>query len=118
MSSDLPGDQARAVEAVEESTDELPLLVPGEPAEGLTGAVYGHPGGGALRPAPARVDDEIRGNVPDIYRDEQSVREKRGGSQPEGASDATGALRHEGATSRWPGAASQHRSLDVVTLVG
>jgi hypothetical protein len=32
MSSDLPGDQARAVEAVEESTDELPLLVPGEPA--------------------------------------------------------------------------------------
>jgi hypothetical protein len=39
MSSDQPDDQARAEEAVEESTAELPVLVPGKPAQPVVTAV-------------------------------------------------------------------------------
>jgi S1-C subfamily serine protease len=36
--------------------------------EGDTGAVYGHPGGGELRAAPARVADVVTARGTDIYR--------------------------------------------------
>jgi hypothetical protein len=41
MSSDPSDDQPRAREAFEESTDELPLLVPDEPASPVTTVVTG-----------------------------------------------------------------------------
>jgi S1-C subfamily serine protease len=53
------------------------LAVPSLPAQPLAivggsvgdvGAVYGHPGGGALQAAPARVGDEILAVGTDIYR--------------------------------------------------
>jgi S1-C subfamily serine protease len=50
-------------------------LTGAEPEEGELGAVYGHPGGGDLRAAPARVDERIRGSVPDIYRETESTRD-------------------------------------------
>ena len=39
------------------------------------GAVYGHPGGGALRAAPARVGEEIVAVGTDIYRTGESRRD-------------------------------------------
>lgn len=42
---------------------------------GDAGAVYGHPGGGPLRAAPARVADEIDANGTDIYRTSQTRRD-------------------------------------------
>jgi S1-C subfamily serine protease len=41
---------------------------------GSVGAVYGHPGGGALSPSPARVGDEIVAVGTDIYRTGSSRR--------------------------------------------
>jgi S1-C subfamily serine protease len=41
---------------------------------GDVGAVYGHPGGGPLQAAPARVGDEILAVGTDIYRTSQSRR--------------------------------------------
>jgi S1-C subfamily serine protease len=41
---------------------------------GDEGAVYGHPGGGALRAAPARVGEEIVAVGTDIYRTGKSRR--------------------------------------------
>ena len=35
---------------------------------GVVGAVYGHPGGGPLRAAPARIAEEIDARGTDIYR--------------------------------------------------
>ena len=43
-------------------------------AVGDVGAVYGHPGGGALQAAPARVGDEILAQGTDIYRTGKSFR--------------------------------------------
>ena len=43
-------------------------------AVGNVGAVYGHPGGGALRASPARVGDEILAVGTDIYRTGSSRR--------------------------------------------
>ncbi len=43
----------------------LPL---GTGQEGVVGAVYGHPGGGPLRSAPARIAEEIDARGTDIYR--------------------------------------------------
>ena len=34
----------------------------------MVGAVYGHPGGGPLRPTPARIAQEIDARGTDIYR--------------------------------------------------
>ncbi|GIU87758.1 MAG: hypothetical protein KatS3mg009_2273 [Acidimicrobiia bacterium] len=42
--------------------------------EGDVGAVYGHPGGGALRAAPARVGEEMNAVGSDIYRTSESTR--------------------------------------------
>jgi hypothetical protein len=41
MSSDHPDDQARAEEAIEESTAELPVLVAGEPAQPVVAVITG-----------------------------------------------------------------------------
>jgi S1-C subfamily serine protease len=60
------------------------LAVPGFDAEplrlaqgevGSIGAVYGHPGGGALRASPARVGEEILAVGTDIYRTHPSRRQ-------------------------------------------
>ena len=60
------------------------LRVPGLPlaalsrvtgAVGNTGAVYGHPGGGPLRAAPARVAEELDASGTDIYRTSQTRRD-------------------------------------------
>lgn len=54
--------------------DAAPLaLAKGE--VGSIGAVYGHPGGGALRASPARVGEEILAVGTDIYRTKPSRRE-------------------------------------------
>ncbi len=45
---------------------EAPLPV-AKAKEGDTGVVYGHPGGGALRPAPARISQELIAVGRDIY---------------------------------------------------
>ena len=42
---------------------------------GDVGAVYGHPGGGALAASPARVGDEILAVGTDIYRTASSRRQ-------------------------------------------
>ncbi len=43
----------------------LPL---GNATAGMVGAVYGHPGGGPLRPTPARIAEQIDARGTDIYR--------------------------------------------------
>jgi S1-C subfamily serine protease len=43
-------------------------------SKGETGAVYGHPGGGPLEAAPARIGDEIVAVGTDIYRTSSSRR--------------------------------------------
>lgn len=53
---------------------DLAALTLGDGAEGGDGAVFGHPGGRDLRPAPARIADEIRALGTDIY--EQSDTER------------------------------------------
>jgi S1-C subfamily serine protease len=40
----------------------------GDAAAGMVGAVYGHPGGGPLRPTPARIAEQIDARGTDIYR--------------------------------------------------
>ncbi len=45
--------------------DPLPL---GDATAGMVGAVYGHPGGGPLRPTPARIAEQIDARGTDIYR--------------------------------------------------
>lgn len=40
----------------------------GDAKAGTVGAVYGHPGGGPLRPTPARISEEIDARGTDIYR--------------------------------------------------
>lgn len=45
--------------------DSLPLV---DGSTGVVGAVYGHPGGGALRAAPARIAEQIDARGTDIYR--------------------------------------------------
>ena len=46
----------------------LAPLALGHGATGMVGAVYGHPGGGPLRPTPARIAEEIDARGTDIYR--------------------------------------------------
>jgi S1-C subfamily serine protease len=53
--------------------DAVPLAV-ADADTGDVGAVYGHPGGGALRVAPARIGDEIVAVGTDIYRTGESRR--------------------------------------------
>ena len=58
---------------------EVPALAAGplpivDGSVGDAGAVYGHPGGGALRASPARVGDEILAIGTDIYRTSSSRR--------------------------------------------
>lgn len=52
-----------------------PPLPIGTGEEGDLGAIYGHPGGGALRAAPARVGEEITAVGTDIYRTAESRRQ-------------------------------------------
>jgi S1-C subfamily serine protease len=52
----------------------LPALVGAEADDGETGAVYGHPRGGPLRVAPARVEEHIPGRSPDIYGQGETTR--------------------------------------------
>ncbi len=47
---------------------DLPALEHATAGEGETGAVYGHPGGGSLRAAPARVAEVVTARGTDIYR--------------------------------------------------
>lgn len=53
----------------------LPSLPLGTSADGATGAVFGHPGGGPLRAAPARVASRITARGTDIYRAGATTRE-------------------------------------------
>jgi S1-C subfamily serine protease len=53
----------------------VPGLTLGSGEVGSVGAVYGHPGGGELRAAPARVGEEIVAVGTDIYRTSESRRE-------------------------------------------
>lgn len=53
------------------TTPPLPVV---DGSVGDVGAVYGHPGGGALQAAPARVGDEILAVGTDIYRTSESRR--------------------------------------------
>jgi S1-C subfamily serine protease len=46
----------------------LAPLALGHAGSGMVGAVYGHPGGGPLRPTPARIAEEIDARGTDIYR--------------------------------------------------
>jgi S1-C subfamily serine protease len=46
----------------------LPPLRLGNGRAGSEGAVYGHPGGGPLRPTPARIAEQIDARGTDIYR--------------------------------------------------
>ncbi len=52
-----------------------PPLPMGAGEEGDVGAVYGHPGGDALRAAPARIGEEITAVGTDIYRTAESRRQ-------------------------------------------
>lgn len=52
-----------------------PALAPGTPAVGLTGAFYGHPGGGPLAIAPARIGDRFVAEGTNIYRTGRSRRD-------------------------------------------
>jgi S1-C subfamily serine protease len=52
---------------------DAPALVRARGKAGAIGAVYGHPGGNALRPAPARIGEEIRASGSDIYRSSSDV---------------------------------------------
>jgi len=47
---------------------DLPPLERAAAGEGDTGAVYGHPGGGELRAAPARIAEVVTARGTDIYR--------------------------------------------------
>jgi len=47
---------------------DLPPLERASAGEGDTGAVYGHPGGGELRAAPARIAEVVTARGTDIYR--------------------------------------------------
>ncbi|MGQ0804849.1 MAG: MarP family serine protease [Actinomycetota bacterium] len=47
---------------------DLPPLEQASAGEGDTGAVYGHPGGGELRAAPARIAEVVTARGTDIYR--------------------------------------------------
>jgi hypothetical protein len=75
-------DDARVV-AFDPDRDVAVLRVPSLDADPLqlavgkvkeTAAVYGHPGGGQLRKAPARIGEEITALGSDIYRRKQHVR--------------------------------------------
>jgi S1-C subfamily serine protease len=46
----------------------LAPLALGDGTTGMVGAVYGHPGGGPLRPTPARIAEQIDARGTDIYR--------------------------------------------------
>lgn len=52
-----------------------PALPLGEASVGTTGAVYGHPGGGPLRAAPARIAARIDARGNDIYRTSNTERD-------------------------------------------
>lgn len=52
--------------------DPLPI---GSADSGAVGAVYGHPGGGPLRPAGARIEDHVRARGRDIYDRERTERD-------------------------------------------
>lgn len=52
-----------------------PALSLGDGEEGDVGAVFGHPGGDALRAAPARIGEEITAVGTDIYRTSESRRQ-------------------------------------------
>jgi S1-C subfamily serine protease len=67
----------------------LPLVV-GD--VGTVGAVYGHPGGGRLLAAPARVGDEILASGTDIYRTGSSKRHVYVLASVLAAGDSGGAL--------------------------
>jgi len=81
---DEAGVSRRAVVVAFDPVRDLAVLsVPGLPAEpltlanglvGLEGAVYGHPGGGSLEAAPARIGEEIVAVGTNIYRTSTSRR--------------------------------------------
>ena len=50
---------------------ELAALERDQAGDGDTGAVYGYPGGGALRAAPARIAEVVTARGTDIYRDDR-----------------------------------------------
>lgn len=52
-----------------------PVLPSGSPTVGMTGAFYGHPGGGPLKIAPARVGDRFVADGTNIYRTGRSKRD-------------------------------------------
>jgi S1-C subfamily serine protease len=52
-----------------------PVLPTGSPAVGTVGAFYGHPGGGPLKIAPARVGDRFVADGTNIYRTGRSKRD-------------------------------------------
>jgi len=52
---------------------EQPLTISRD-RQGATGAVYGHPGGGPLRAAPAKIASIVRAEGTDIYDRQKSVR--------------------------------------------
>ncbi|HTN81923.1 MAG TPA: MarP family serine protease [Acidimicrobiales bacterium] len=53
---------------------ETPLQL-GEPKEGDSGAVYGHPGGGDLRAAPFSVAERVQAEGKDLFGDRRIVRD-------------------------------------------
>jgi S1-C subfamily serine protease len=57
-----------------EDLDLAPLIL-ADAETGDVGAVYGHPGGGPLRPAPARIAEQIDARGTDIYRTTKTSRD-------------------------------------------
>jgi S1-C subfamily serine protease len=61
-------DPARDLAVLHVDDLDLTRLSRADAGEGATGAVYGHPGGGALRAAPARIAEVVTAGGTDIYR--------------------------------------------------
>ena len=61
-------DPARDLAVLHVDDLDLTRLTRADAGEGATGAVYGHPGGGALRAAPARIAEVVTAGGTDIYR--------------------------------------------------
>ncbi|MGI8797474.1 MAG: MarP family serine protease [Acidimicrobiia bacterium] len=61
-------DPARDLAVLRVRDLDLPPLERAAAGEGDTGAVYGHPGGGELRAAPARIAEVVTARGTDIYR--------------------------------------------------
>jgi S1-C subfamily serine protease len=68
-------DPVRDLAVLEVPDLDAPGLNLGQGHKGDVGAVYGHPGGGGLRPAPALIGDRIVAVGTDIYRTGRSQRD-------------------------------------------